>query len=171
MTNPDNNSKQPPFVSASANPTPAKRRPGLSCSLPTLIATAVVFVVLVIIFNFVTGEKPIPDYPGATKAELTSQGNQFIDSLYQNNKRESSSVKVFLTSDSPQQILAYYNTEFDKLGYKQGERAAKQSPGTISILFSKENQLYALITSDTNDGRIKDQPAGQSYIIVAQGRT
>ena len=156
---------------SSTRPTPPKKRGGLSCSIPTLIATVLVFAALMLGYNFFFGEKPAPDYPGATKAELTQAGNSFVDSLYKDNKRENSVVKVFLTQDNPQQVLEYYTEELvNKAGYKQGERAVRQSPGTISISFNKSERIYALITSDNNDGRVKNQQPGQTYIILAQGR-
>lgn len=150
---------------------PAPRRPGCACSVWTLLATVAVFIVLVIIYNAITGESPAPDYPGATKSELTAQGNQFIDSLYQNNKRENSTLKVFLTQDGPQQVLDYYTEQLvNKAGFTSGERALKQITGAIVVAFTKKEYIYALITARSDDKLVKNQQSNQTYIIIAQGR-
>lgn len=167
MTNLGDDFKLPP------NPNqPRGRRSGCSCSVVTFLATLLVFAVLLVIYNNFAGEKPAPDYPGATRSELTAQGNQFIDNLYQNNKRESSTIKVLLTKDAPQQVLDYYNQELvEKGGFESGKRPTQQLPNAISIAYVKKDRIYVLITSSSEDGFVKDQQSGQTYIIVAQGRS
>ncbi len=152
-------------------PKPPARRPRISCSIWTVLATLLVFVVLTTIYNFVTGVAPAPDYPGATKSELTAEGNQFINSLYQNNKRENSTVKVFLTNDQPPQVLSFYNDQLvNKESFASGEKAIRQIAGAIVILFTKKDYNYALITSNQPDNLVKNQQPNQTYIIIAQGR-
>lgn len=151
---------------------PPARRGCFSCSIPIVLATVALFLVLLFIYNVFTGDSPAPNYPGAEQAELTSEGNKFIDSLYQNSKRENSTIKVFLTKDPPQQVLDYYTAELvTKAQFVAGERSLNQIPNAIVVAFSKKDLIYALVTSNNNDGLVKNQPPNQTYIIIAQGRS
>lgn len=176
MTNPADNLNPQPIQPDNSAMQPAQRpkRPRLSCGCASAIflVSAVVFLAVMFFLTSTFGDKVAPDYPNATKSELTAQGNQFVDSLYKNNKREDSVVKVFLTKDPPQQVLSYYTEELtDKDKYKAGERPLSQLPGAIVIAFTKDNLIYALITSNNEDGLVKNQQPGDTYIIIAQGRS
>jgi hypothetical protein len=166
MTNPGEKVNQP------QNQGQAPRRRGCVFSLPVILATVLVFLILFNVYNFFTGEKPVPDYPNGTKTELTDQGNQFVNNLYQNKERGQSTVKVFLTKDGPQQVLDYYNGELvNKEGFESGTRPAPQLPNAISVAFVKNDRIYVLLTSNSPDNLVKNQQPGDTYIIVAQGRS
>jgi len=158
-------------VNQNINNTPP-RRGCFSCSIPVVLATIALFLVLLFVYNIFSGEAPAPTYPGAEQTELTAEGNKFIDNLYQNSKRENSIIKVFLTKDSAQQVLDYYNSELvTKAQFAAGERSLNQIPNAIVVAFSKKDRIYALVTSNNNDGLVKNQQSNQTYIIIAQGRS
>ncbi len=117
-------------------------QPGQSCGRIFLALVAGVFAVFLVgaIFSFWTGEKGLGDYPGGSRSELTSVGNKFIDSLYKNNRREGSEIKVFLTGDKPEQIFNYYSDQLvTRGGYSPVPQSLTELPGAIIIAFSKKD--------------------------------
>ena len=114
---------------------------------------------------------PIPVYSNGRTAELTLKGNQFIDSLYEGNKREASTIKVFLTKDSPEQVVKFYTDQLSTLGFKLAPTTINDpviSEATV-LSFSKNNGGYVLISSMGSDGLVKNQSPDESYTIILEG--
>jgi hypothetical protein len=118
-----------------------------------------------------TNSAPIPVYPNGRTAELTLKGNQFIDSLYEGSKREASTIKTFLTKDSPEQVVKFYTDQFSQQGFQLSPTTINDPAidGATVLSFSKKDGGYVFISSTGADGLVKDQSPGESYTIILEG--
>ncbi len=143
-------------------------------NIKVILGVLGLFGILFVVGNLLgvfTNPAPIPVYPGGRSAELTIKGNQFIDSLFEGNKREASTIKVFLSKDSPEQVVKFYTDQFSQQGFKISPTTINDPAisGATVLSFSKKNGGYVLISSTGADGLVKDHSPGDAYIIILEG--
>lgn len=107
------------------------------------------------------------DYPGATKASLTDKGNTYVNGLYDNKSSDQDNRKIFVTSDTPDQVFQYYKSDLTKKGWAFDKEG--QLDGIAANQFSKSDDLIIVISGGPAEGLIKDEGT-QNFIIVVTGK-
>jgi hypothetical protein len=122
----------------------------------------------------------MPDYRtgNARSVNLTANGNKLVDSLYKEGKREGATVKAFITSDKPQTILETYLRQTGYTSRQTTLDTTANFPANSVIYFlekpptagQSQGEGGFIIITGTDTGLVQDQKAGESYIILAEGK-
>lgn len=143
---------------------------GRGCLLPLVVVAAFAFFwLLASIFGWFGAATHIPIYANAQPAELTAKGNALVDSFYKDNKREGSTIKVLLSTDKPEDIIKFYQNEFNKQQFEAIPERLEAIPNAYTFDFETKSAAYVVAVSSDDDGLVANQKPGDTYIIVAQG--
>ncbi len=146
---------------------PAKRRLGIR----TIIGLAVVVLVLgggLLYALGILSNVSAPDYPGSTKATLSDKGTSTIDSLYEKGKSDNSERKIFLTSDTPAKVFAFYQDKLTKDGWKLDGVGALPNTEYPAALYTKDKKITYVICDAGSQGLVKDA-GDKNFIILLEG--
>lgn len=117
----------------------------------------------------------IPDYRNgnAHSTSLTPDGNNLVNIFYDGGKREGSTVKAFITSDEPNTVIDFYRKQTTFTQRDPAMRITSQVGANVVVYYfekSKQDGGFILLVGTTDDKLVQGQKAGETYIILAEGK-
>ena len=86
--------------------------------------------------------------------------------LYKTNSSDSSDRKVFLTTDSPSQVLTYYKNTLIGKGWAVDDNYTQDPSNSLGM--SKGGDVIVIL-ADTDSQNYVTGSSGKTYILLVQG--